>query len=172
MVAFCSNQIIGDYKLRLSREDPASNLSTSKQDMQNFLSLRSNKKYHLFREQIDLVCDFVTDHSKCLRDAEGLLSLLKKTFYPGVTYLNTWSLTFLPKENLNYVVFPGSRYQRTIFGLKNWITLISNTLNRFIVLYFSHNKCIWNIIGSTCSFLIIHWLDQKAYTGNLFVLSL
>ena len=87
-LAFCSNQILGDFKLRLLRDDPASSLATAKQDSQNLMSLRTNKKYQLIRLEVDQVCDFVTDHSKCLRDANKLLSLLKTTFYPSVAYLN------------------------------------------------------------------------------------
>ncbi|XP_052780180.1 ectopic P granules protein 5 homolog isoform X2 [Mya arenaria] len=93
LVAFCCNQILGDNTLRLSSQDPVSNLSAAKQDTASLLSIKSNKKYQQIREQVERSCDFVTDQSKCLRDALGLLCMLKGMFYAEKDYLSVILVT-------------------------------------------------------------------------------
>lgn len=88
LVAFCSTQIISDTRLRLSPNDPASTLSTVKQDLGQLLSLRSNKKYQPIKSEIEMICEYVTDQSKCLRDVLELMKLLKINLYHDQEYLS------------------------------------------------------------------------------------
>ncbi|XP_052280497.1 ectopic P granules protein 5 homolog [Dreissena polymorpha] len=87
-VAFCSLQIAGDSSLRLKPADPASSVPAVKLDVNNLLSIKTNKKYQPIRTQVDRVCEYVNDQSKCLRDAIGLLAMLKELFYADKHFLS------------------------------------------------------------------------------------
>jgi hypothetical protein len=91
VVAFCSSQIVSENKLRLLPTDSASALPTAKQDMTYLLSIKTNKKYQPIKMEVDMICDFVNNLTKCLRDVLDLLKLLKGRFYADKEYLSVIS---------------------------------------------------------------------------------
>ncbi|KAL4226903.1 Ectopic P granules protein 5 [Mactra antiquata] len=88
LVAFCSRQVVDENKFRLSNTDPVSTTSSAKQDSSHLLALKSNKKYQPIKTDVELICDFVTDQSKCLKDVFDLFKLLIGRFYSDMEYLN------------------------------------------------------------------------------------
>ncbi|XP_071084165.1 ectopic P granules protein 5 homolog [Haliotis cracherodii] len=87
IAAFLATQIYSDTELRLHPHQALSNTQSARASRTALVSLKTNKQYAQYKEQIDLVCHFVPDQTMCLRDSLALLQQLAQAFFADWHYL-------------------------------------------------------------------------------------
>ncbi|XP_041348486.1 ectopic P granules protein 5 homolog isoform X2 [Gigantopelta aegis] len=87
LAAFLASHMSNETDLCLQPQQRAAITTLSKQTMAGLLSLKSNKQYSEYKDQIDMVCVFVQDPMMHLHDSLALVEQLVNAFFPDKYYL-------------------------------------------------------------------------------------